>query len=115
MSLPWSDETGLLSDEVFTNCEIPKNLVGCIGYAADQIDESLTASLVSPDVLVQAMDDCSEYIFSDKLDEKISTMMSDCNQVNIFVSSCFALLTLSFRLFKICCLHKRQAWTTCNA
>lgn len=81
MSLPWSDETGLLSEDVFTNCEIPKNLIGCIGYAADQIDESLTASLVSPDVLVQAMDDCSEYIFSEQLDEKISTMMTDCNQV----------------------------------
>lgn len=85
MSLPWSDETGLLSEDVFTNCEIPKNLVGCIGYAADQIDESLTASLVSPDVLVQAMDDCTEYIFSEQLDEKISTMMADCNQVSFHV------------------------------
>lgn len=87
MSLPWSDDTGLRPLEVFTNCDIPKNLVGCIGFAADQIDESLTASLVSPDVLVQAMDDCSEYIFSDDLDEKISTMMTNCNQVFfIFIS-----------------------------
>ena len=94
MPLPWTDETGLLSNDVFTNCDIPKNLIGCIGFATDKIDESLTASLVSPDVLVQAMTDCNEYIFNEDLDSKISTMMTDCNQVFSFLFS-----TFSYNLF----------------
>ena len=85
MSLPWVDDTGLRPPDVFTNCDVPRNLIGCIGFATDQIDESLTASLVSPDVLVQAMSDCQDYIFNDDLDSKISTMMSDCNQVTCFL------------------------------
>ena len=111
MSLPWSDDTGLRPLEVFTNCDIPKNLVGCIGFAADQIDESLTASLVSPDVLVQAMDDCSEYIFSDDLDEKISTMMTNCNQV--FFIFYFRSESLFFRLYRICLLLKSRVLIIC--
>ena len=79
--LNWTDETGLLPTNVFTDCAIPGNLVGCIGYAAGKIDESLTASLVSPEVLAQAMSDCQDYIFNDELDKKISVMMNDCNQV----------------------------------
>ena len=85
MSLPWTDDSGLRPDDVFTNCDVPRNLIGCIGYATEQIDESLTASLVSPDVLVQAMGDCNDFIFNDSLDSKISTMMSDCNQVFLFL------------------------------
>ena len=89
--LPWTDETGLLPTNVFTECQIPANMIGCIGFAASKIDESLTASLVSPDVLVQAMTDCNEFIFNDNLDQKISTMMADCNQVFIVFLLCFVL------------------------
>ena len=85
--LSWSDETGLLPSQVFTDCNVPANLIGCIGYAAGRIDESLTASLVTPDVLSHAMSDCQDYIFNDELDKKISTMMNDCNQVCVLSCS----------------------------
>ena len=92
--LPWTDETGLIPTNVFTECDIPANMIGCIGFATKKIDESLTASLVSPDVLVQAMNDCNDFVFNDNLDQKISTMMSDCNQVSsIFI---FPFLLLMF-------------------
>ena len=117
MSLPWSDDTGLRPDDVFTNCDVPKNLIGCIGFATEQIDQSLTASLVSPDVLVQAMNDCNDFIFNDELDSKISTMMSDCNQVCFLVI--FSLpekyTRVLFRLFKIYLLLRRLDLIICSA
>ena len=110
--LSWTDETGLLPTQVFTDCAVPANLIGCIGYATSKIDDSLTASLVTPDVLSQAMSDCQDYIFSDELDKKISTMMKDCNQVfSLFI---FLLFILVFRLFKICLLLRRLDWIIFN-
>ena len=112
MSLPWTDDSGLRPDDVFTNCDVPRNLIGCIGYATEQIDESLTASLVSPDVLVQAMGDCNDFIFNDNLDSKISTMMSDCNQV-LFPP--ISLLYFLFRPCRICLLLRRLVSIICSA
>ena len=89
VQLCFSNPVSNCSYDLFTNdiCDEECNNKYCIGYAAGRIDESLTASLVTPDVLSHAMSDCQDYIFNDELDKKISTMMADCNQVS---SSCLS-------------------------
>ena len=82
MPLPWVDETGLIPPDVFTDCSVPAHLIGCIGYAASQINEELTSSLVTNDVLVEGISDCQKYIFGEDLDSQISTMMRDVNTVS---------------------------------
>ena len=102
MPLPWCDETGLIPNDVFTDCAVPAHLVGCIGFAAQQINEDLTSSLVTNDVLVDGISDCQKFIFGADLEREISTMMKDCNTV----STCSFLLRFHihflFRQFKIC-------------
>ena len=82
MPLPWTDETGLIPSDVFTDCAVPAHMIGCIGYAASQINEELTSSLVTNDVLVEGVADCQRYIFGDELESQISTMMRDVNTVS---------------------------------
>ena len=94
MPLPWVDETGLIPSDVFTDCAVPAHLVGCIGFAAQQINEDLTSSLVTNDVLVDGVSDCQRYIFGSDLDQEISTMMKDCNTVSFLF-----LLVLIFTYF----------------
>ena len=88
MSLDWHDDSGLLPDQVFADCEIPKNMIGVIGFCTSKIDSDLPSStLVSPELVAESVQDCSDFIFSNELDKKISEMMSDVNTV-----SCFLLL-----------------------
>ena len=84
MSLDWHDESGLLPDKVFAECSIPKNLIGVIGYCASKIDTEVSSStLVSPELVSEAVHDCSDFMFSNELDKKISEMMADVNTVSI--------------------------------
>ena len=88
MSLDWHDESGLLPDEVFADCTIPRNMIGVIGYCTGKIEaETPTSTLVSPELVSEAVHDCSEFMFSNKLDEKISEMMTDVNTVS-FANVC---------------------------
>ena len=85
MGLPWEDDTGLRPNDVFTNCQVPHNMIGCIGYATNRINEDLTSSLVTSDVLSEGIADCQDYIFGKDLNQEISTMMTNVNQVCVLL------------------------------
>ena len=85
MGLPWEDDTGLRPSDVFTNCQVPHNMIGCIGYAANRFNEDLTSSLVTSEVLSEGIADCQDYIFGKDLNQEISTMMNNVNQVCVLL------------------------------
>ena len=94
MSLNWRDESGLLPDSVFAESSIPKNLIGVIGFCAGKLEaETPNSTLVSPELVSEAVQDCSNFMFSEELDKKISEMMADVNTVSGYFTSEFHILS----------------------